>query len=126
MLKEDYKIQCLYTTSTTTMVAINDKRLPSFQLMVCVFLHFAKLLFANEAEEIIGDHREDIEFLLWTRSNALDHQTFVFNDNFTIQDLHASNFNSRQETKVMIHGFRAFGTKHFLRHMSDALLDEGK
>ena len=27
---------------------------------------------------------------------------------------------------VLIHGFRAFGTKHFIRHLRDAMLKAGK
>ena len=80
-------------------------------------------------DEILGNYREDIEFLLWTRSNPRDHQTFVLSDNATSMDQSVLqqnfSFNPSRDTKVLIHGFRAFGTKHFIRHMRDAMLEEG-
>ena len=69
-----------------------------------------------------SDVKTGVKFYLWTKSNPDDHETIIFDDGYTHQDLDASAFNASANTKIFIHGYLNSGLRRYVLDMKDAFL----
>ena len=70
--------------------------------------------------------KSGVKFYLWTRQNAENHQTLIFDDDFTTSTLDNSAFNASVPTKMYIHGYLSNGLKEYIKVMKDAFLQTGR
>ena len=79
-------------------------------------------LISRDASDIARDVANDVDFLLWTRTNPSDADHLKVDD---VTGLNASHFDRNLPTKILVHGYDDTGTTGWVLNVRNKYLKKG-